>query len=76
MSRRSLAKFGCVALLDVRRIFTAWSYHVFEKKQRRWDDSDTDDDEPLVVALPFVDKNIEMASGQCFGSDAGASGGA
>ena len=42
------------------------------KKTRRWADSDTDD-EPLVVGFPFVDGYLEMASGQCSGSDAGAS---
>ena len=68
----SVAKFGCGALLDCARCFNAWNYYLEEKKSRRWADSDTED-EPLVVGFPFVDVYIEMASGQCSSSDAGAS---
>ena len=68
----SVAKFGCGVFLDYGRCFVAWNYYLLDKKARRWADSDTED-EPLVVGVPFIDVDNEMASGQCSSSDAGAS---
>ena len=68
----SVDNYGCGADLSYGRCFVAWNYYLCDKKARRWADSDTED-EHSFIDVPFIDVDIEMASGQCSSSDAGAS---